>query len=697
MTESYYPSPKDKHEIVDLSFSDLTEIPEEIYTYTNLKVLDLRSNKLTDLSPKISRLKNLKVLLLTGNQLTTLPPEIGELTKLERLNLSQNKLYNLPEEFGNLVQLQELYLSHNRLETLPNSFHDFKNLTRLTISNNQFFAFPLEISQLTHIQWLDLSDNKLEFISEEMGNLTQLIDLNLSRNQIKEFPAILGTLKRLKELDLSFNNLGEIPETIQHLTELRSLYLHKNKLKNLPEQIGYLKELNTLDIYENNLQSLPRAIGELTKLAALRVHKNNLTSLPAEIGSLSQLQELNLGNNPLTDFPSEFCQLVEFSKKLSFLDLRDTYLPIPPEVIFKKNEPRKLIEHYSKSSQSSQPLNEAKIFLVGESNVGKTSLMRQVKYNVYNESQDMTPGINTYSWEIDLRKEDCESSKIIKMNIWDFGGQEIYHATHQFFLTTRSLYLLVLDNRNNEQQNRISYWLKVIETFAGDSPVIMVGNKLDEFTLDINEEFYKKKYPNLRTIIKTSCRNGEGIEELRELIKQEIDSLSHVKTPLRTTWANVKKILEIEKEQKKLNYISYEDYQQICYNNNVISEAEQKELIHFMHDLGVVLYFQDEQDNYSLDDTAVFNPLWITNGIYKILNDNSLMDTFKGKVPEERLLETVYLNDEIDYPRQKSQFIIEMMRKFDLCYRIDSPDNYEVEYLIPSLLPKNQPPLGRWP
>ncbi|MCI5183947.1 MAG: hypothetical protein D3921_15755, partial [Candidatus Electrothrix sp. AW1] len=51
---------------------------------------------------------------------------------------------------------------------------------------------------------------------------------------------------------------------------------------------------------------------------------------------------------------------------------------------------------------------------------------------------------------------------------------EIMHATHQFFLSHRSLYVLVLDVRRDE---RPEHWLRYIETFGGDSPVLVVLNK----------------------------------------------------------------------------------------------------------------------------------------------------------------------------------------------------------------------------
>ena len=63
--------------------------------------------------------------------------------------------------------------------------------------------------------------------------------------------------------------------------------------------------------------------------------------------------------------------------------------------------------------------------------------------------------------------------KILKrefhVNIWDFGGQEIYHATHQFFLTRRSVYVLVCDDRKEDTD--FAYWLQVVEMLSDGSPL----------------------------------------------------------------------------------------------------------------------------------------------------------------------------------------------------------------------------------
>ena len=95
-------------------------------------------------------------------------------------------------------------------------------------------------------------------------------------------------------------------------------------------------------------------------------------------------------------------------------------------------------------------LLQAKVLVVGEAQVGKTSLIKQLlELGDFDPVESQTHGIITHRWDLPL------AERTVRLNMWDFGGQEIMHATHQFFLTKRSLYLLVLDSRQNERQSRI--------------------------------------------------------------------------------------------------------------------------------------------------------------------------------------------------------------------------------------------------
>jgi hypothetical protein len=112
-------------------------------------------------------------------------------------------------------------------------------------------------------------------------------------------------------------------------------------------------------------------------------------------------------------------------------------------------------------------------------------------------------------------------------------------------------------------------------------------------------------------------------------------------------------------------------------------EREQRRLLRFLHDLGTVLNFDDPDSPYQVGDMNILNPEWVTQGVYAIINNQPLMQA-QGQLELKRLPEI--LNDPARYPRDKQRFIVEMMRKFELCFDYAGrPDTL----LVPELLTKN--------
>ncbi|MDB9465450.1 COR domain-containing protein [Dolichospermum circinale] len=448
------------------------------------------------------------------------------------------------------------------------------------------------------------------------------------------------------------------------------------ELLQIIEKAARDKEI-TLDLRNNQLTTLPEAIAQLSNLTGLYLANNQLTTLPEAIAQLSNLRELYLSYNQLTTLPEAIKQLSQLEK----LDLRGNQLNIPAEILGSSwdslGKPSEILTYYfSLQTEEQQPLNEAKVLLVGQGTVGKTSLVKRLIKNTFDANESKTNGINIENWRLEVNQQ------TIRLNIWDFGGQEIMHATHQFFLTKRSLYLLVINAREDEQQNRLEYWLKIIQSFGGDSPIILVGNKTDEHPLDLDKPALRKKYENIKDIVPISCKTGKGIEDLLSIIKRELANLKGINDPLPKSWFQVKTHLE----KMKKDYILYHEYEGICQSEKINEKLKQSTLMELLHQLGIVLNFRDD---FGLKGVPVLNPEWVTNGVYKILNDNLLMTEFRGMLTVK---ERGRILDDSKYPDDKPEFIIKMMERFELCFPLDDKD----KYLIPDLLPKEEPATGEW-
>jgi internalin A len=481
-------------------------------------------------------------------------------------------------------------------------------------------------------------------------------------------------------LDLSLNSLTELPESIGQLTRLQGLYLYKNQLASLPEVIGQLTRLQVLDLNNNQLASLPESIGQLTRLQGLHLNNNQLASLPESIGQLTQLQELDLSGNQLASLPEALRQL-ESLKELYLHD--NDALGIPAEVLgpnwldvgTKKAQPANpaaILEYYFRVRGGKRPLNEAKLILVGRGAVGKTSIVNKLVHGRFDKDERMTEGINITDWRIRLHTDEN-----VRLNVWDFGGQEIMHATHQFFLTQRSLYLLVLNGREGGEDADAEYWLKLIESFGDESPVIVVLNKIKEHPFDLNRNALQRKYTAIREFIKTDCDDGTGFDQLRKAIERETDRLDHLRDPFPASWFTIKdKLAGMEK-----NFLSFDEYRGVCAELGEKEQSAQESLAGYLHNLGIALNYKDDP---RLQDKHVLNPHWVTNGIYKVINSDKL-EKQKGEI---RLNELSGILDESEYPRHMHIFIFDLMKKFELCFSFPGDDT---NYLIPELLDKQEP------
>jgi small GTP-binding protein len=509
---------------------------------------------------------------------------------------------------------------------------------------------------------LDLSHNGLKELLPELFQLTNLTELNLSWNNLKILPSEILQLNNLTALDLSDNHLAKLPSEVFQLTKLNRLILVRNRFIRLPPEICQLENLEVLDLRSNSLLTIPPELFQLKNLKKLYLWNNQIATLPSEISQLENLEVLALSRNQLTTLPPEICKLT----KLKELRIDDNPLTTPPPEIAEKGI-EEIRQYFEALYKDTQPLNEVKLILVGEGAAGKTSLRRRLLNEPFSKNESTTHGINIQGWEQEV------GGRTIRINIWDFGGQEILHATHQFFLSRRSLYVLVLDARRDD---KTEYWLRHIEAFGGDSPVLVVLNKHDENpTFDVNRSFLRKKYPSIQNFFFTSCETQEGIPEFKKELLDGLAKVEMIGISWPGSWFAVKRRLE----QMDKAYISYKDYKQYCEDAGITDEKNQETLAEFLHDLGVAVHF----NGYILDAMHVLNPAWVTNAVYKIITAKRMADN-KGFLCLKCLGEILPpgKGDKLSCPPETYPYIMHLMEKFELCYPVG-----EEEVLIPQLLP----------
>ena len=561
-------------------------------------------------------------------------------SKEKNLTLDNCRLKSIPEEVRGFVKLRNLSLFNNQINELPDFISDLKHLISLNLSNNEIIIFPENLKGNTYVKYLYLKENKVNHLVglETMVNLEKLY---LSSNKLLSLGVDFSNLLKLKEVDVSNNLITKFPKSLL-IDSIKILNISNNEIKSIPSEIKQLKKITKLDISNNNISELPDEICELSELRELNLSGNKISILPKGFNKLKKLTKLTIAGNPIGEPPIEI-----------------------------RNQGLSAVLNYYIHLGNSVKLNEAKLLIVGEGGVGKTFLLNRL---VLKQTIDTitTEGIDIKKWNVHCNNGDG-FDRNIRLNVWDFGGQEIYHSTHQFFLTKRSIYLFVWDARHsNNEILSFDYWLNIIKILSSNSPVIIVHNKIDERIKKIDEKGVKETFPNILSFINVSAKTGENIDKLEKEIRENVLNLPHIGDNLPEVWSQVREKLDSMSE----NYIKYERYLQIC-NSFGLDKKESKHLSQYFHDLGVFIHFSD---NTILKSVVFLKPEWVTNNVYKIFDIKDIVSNY-GKFNHD-LLE----NELVDYDSEKMIYIIELMKKFELCFELANSS-----FIIPELLNQEKP------
>jgi internalin A len=209
-------------------------------------------------------------------------------------------------------------------------------------------------------------------------------------------------------------------------------------------------------------------------------------------------------------------------------------------------------------AQGVDHLYEAKVLIIGGGGAGKTSLVRRL----YQPGQPL-PSEDETNRGIAIHRHDFQSSgkRTFRLNIWDFGGQQIYHATHQFFLTKNSLYVLVDDTRKNDrsaQDDGFKYWLEVVEVLSGHSPVLIFQNEKGGRSKQIDEAGIKRRFTDVQETYRGNLEEPHAADDLGRAIEYQTQKLPHIGEEVPAKWPMIRNAIEAGAERDL--YISQEDY-----------------------------------------------------------------------------------------------------------------------------------------
>src|ERR1051326_5311541 len=618
---------------------------------------------------------------LSKSQLSAIPKALARLSNLQRLNLRRNQLSAIPKALARLTNLQRLYLSDNQLTAIPETLAQLINLQTFDLSVNKLTAIPEALARLSNLQELNLSDNQLTAIPEALAQLSNLQELDLSGNQLTAIPEALTQLTQLRWLHLSSNQLTAIPETLVQLTNLQALDLSNNQLTAIPPAFTRLTSLHTLSLWGNQLTAMPNVLAQLTNLQVLYLGGNQLTAIPDALAQLTNLQSLDLNSNQLTAIPEALARLTN----LQSLYLTDNPLPDEWQAAIRRGEVLEHLRSLAKASEVISP-RATKVVLLGEPPSGKTTLREALRGNPHpcDPERKETVGVDIRTIPVPHPTD----GKEMYLNVWDFAGQQIEHATHQFFLTEGALYLILWNSRQGADSGKrdVYYWLELLRMRVPKAQFLLLATHADRTPPDL-------PWPDIQQLsgaafeghFDVDFETMKGFDPLRDAILGLAARSPSINSRWNRKWLAVRdRVRAIKKDR---HYQRPAEFRALMAEHGVEDLDSQRVLAGELHELGEILYHQDRAD---LADFVLLDCEWVTELLGTVLRSRQVREN-------HGILRHSDLDDlwpETLVPPELRTHLLKLMDTFDISYETKQRD--EVAVVVEALPPHAGQPLTDW-
>lgn len=621
---------------------------------TRASGLDLSELGLTRVPPEISSLVRLTDLSLSFNQLTRLPPEIMKLSSLTKLDLGFNLFETLTAEIGELTALTELYLHGNKLTALPPEIGELSSLLRLYVQRNRLTALPPEIGRLRSLSWLHLGENQLRSLPVEIRQIPRLKVLRLQNNP---------------GLGLSDELLGAAMDN-KPAREVIAAYFALRP----PPSSGTASAVPH--------RTLPRKDSIRVIMPKGQSPAPQPQTPPA---AKSEVQRARQPAAPQQQVPQQHVPPARPAEPAPVSAPAPAPAPVkqaPPPEAAKSAVPHSSVPELPAVPAEPVPILQARIILLGDGAVGKTSLLRQfLSGQGARLSEGKTAGIAIKSWPVSAQ------GKTIDAQVWDFGGQGEMHAAHPYFFGRRTLYLIVVEGRQDHLiRERLGYWLEMVQSYAGkDAQIIIVQNKSDQHVAHLDEDEWRERHPGLAehgAFHSVSCLNGQGIAGLETAITRHLEAMPSVWEKWPVAWMQVKAAV-IRTLSPRRPTLSMEEYTRICEAAQVREEVVQTTLLKALHDLGLAVAYPDDPRLVTL---GVLDPAWVRAGIYALLNHPQLVAR-QGVLLESEL--PSLLASVPGYKPHHGIGLLKLMAKFELAFSTGEG------WIIPGLLTPTAVPAAK--
>ena len=650
--------------------------------FPNLVNLTLKNLKIDQFDESINQCIYLKNIEFINNQLKEFPKNLFNETTplLDQIIIDNNPLTNLPYSVFTIDSLKSIVLTRLNLDSLPDGWIDKitnekneTNLRSIHIAQTRLQCLPTDLL-VANKQLEQLTFQGVNLILPENESQWSKMSADLMLIKSRYCPILLSTEEAeniFKRFDVDKNNLLDYKEL-----QSFNAYIFKK----FP-RLEVLGDLGTV-IREKKAENLEKLasmnkIFQIPTLTYLDLSFQAIVSIPNSIGSCKNLKVLKL----------KYCvYLQKLSSKLGLLKLTELDLTgcislKTPPIEIQRRGVNSVLAYLARLTKGQVKCKRTKLMLQGLGGAGKTSLMQAILNKTYqNGTQkppDLTDGIDIRDWKVTLdsvasKEQDSKSmNDQLTFSVFDFAGQVVYYNTHQFFLTNRSIYLLVWNVRLGAEHSGLEFWLNSIEVHAPMSPVLLIGTHIDEVNkYDLPIEKYKKKYPQIKGCFFVSSYNGKGVDELSKAIVDIALKENYMGEAIPSAWLEFESALHDMKSKK--NILDFIEIEKIGNNFGIFDKHELNQAIQFLHDLGSLMHFNNE----FLRDKVVINPQFMVDLMASLVSvhNNFIVD---GKLSHNDV-EKIWKK----YDPALHTWILKVTEKFDLTFSV--PD--QKINLVPCLM-----------
>lgn len=544
---------------------------------------------------------------------------------------------------------------------------------------------PAEVGELVWLESLSLADSWTEWDGQQWQQSKQTQKSRQTNGSLSDLGP-LASLSALQALTVSGTKVSDLTP-LAALSDLRSLQLLMTPVSDLTPLSG-LSALEVLRADGTKVSDLAPLAG-LSALRALDVRATNVSDL-APLSGLSALHSIHVWGSPVSDLSPllghvrrgievTWGQIQSNNIQASGIYVDNCPLTNPPPEIVKQGNEAILNYFREREAGGIDHLYEAKMLILGEGGAGKTSLLRRLyqQDKPLPAEDETTKGIAIFRHEFKLK-----NGRTFRLNVWDFGGQQIYHATHQFFLTHRSLYVLVDDTRKDSKavtDEGFKYWLELIDVFSEHSPTLIFQNEKGGRSKQIDLTGIRARFDNVKEVYAGDLEKVGAADTLREAIELFASQLSHIGEEVPARWLKVRE--DVEARAEEMPHVPVQEYFDIYKRHINFDRTEALHLSQYLHDLGVFLHFQNDP---LLTRTVILQNEWATQAVFRILDD----ETVKGRLGRFTNEDCQRLWPDECY-RDMHLELLALMQKFELCYEL--PYSEPKTWLAPQLLPAERP------